>query len=76
MTAPTAVPAAAREPAAGGAAANRQVVALAQEVEVLGRCCHPHVIRLHAACLQPPRCCLVMELCQTNLKHLMAMAPG
>ncbi|KXZ51128.1 hypothetical protein GPECTOR_13g615 [Gonium pectorale] len=61
---------------AGQAAFADAVVALAQEVKMRGRCCHPHVIRLHAACLQPPRCCLVMELCETNLEHLMAMAPG
>ncbi|KAG2498431.1 hypothetical protein HYH03_003689 [Edaphochlamys debaryana] len=54
---------------------ERQVLALAQEVEVLGRCDHPNVVRLFAACLAPPRPLLVMELCDTNLHSLMAEAP-
>ncbi|KAG2423573.1 hypothetical protein HXX76_015213 [Chlamydomonas incerta] len=39
----------------------------AQEVEVLGRCRHPNVVQLLAACLQPPRLCLVMELMEASL---------
>ncbi len=42
----------------------------AQEVEVLARCCHPNVVRLLAACLTPPRLCLVMELMETSLDKL------
>ncbi|KAG2423574.1 hypothetical protein HXX76_015214 [Chlamydomonas incerta] len=38
-----------------------------QEVEVLGRCRHPNVVQLLAACLQPPRLCLVMELMEASL---------
>eukprot|EP00198_Chlamydomonas_reinhardtii_P008794 XP_001698131.1 predicted protein [Chlamydomonas reinhardtii] len=45
--------------------------ALAQEVEVLGRCRHPNVVRLLAACLTPPRLCLVMELMETNLERML-----
>ncbi|GLC47198.1 hypothetical protein PLESTM_002041900 [Pleodorina starrii] len=43
----------------------------AQEVEVLGRCCHPNVVRLLAACLTPPRLCLVMELMDASLEGLL-----
>ncbi|KAG2483549.1 hypothetical protein HYH03_017603 [Edaphochlamys debaryana] len=43
---------------------------LAAEVEVLGRCDHPNVVRLLAACLAPPRPCLVFELMETNLDRL------
>lgn len=41
-----------------------------QEVEVLGRCQHPNIVRLLAACLKPPRLCLVMELMDTSLERL------
>ncbi|KAG2439851.1 hypothetical protein HYH02_010483 [Chlamydomonas schloesseri] len=77
----TAAAAAAR--AAGGAAgapagpsAERLLFALGQEVEVLGRCRHPNVVRLLAACLQPPRYCLVMELMETSLEVMVNRAPG
>ncbi|KAG2486655.1 hypothetical protein HYH03_014711 [Edaphochlamys debaryana] len=43
----------------------------AQEVEVLSRCRHPNVVRLLAACLTPPRFCLVMELMEASLDDLM-----
>ncbi|KAG2483788.1 hypothetical protein HYH03_017383 [Edaphochlamys debaryana] len=46
------------------------------EVEVLGRCKHPNVVELLAACLTPPRCALVMELCDTSLERLMYGSPG
>ncbi|GLI58511.1 hypothetical protein VaNZ11_000247 [Volvox africanus] len=46
------------------------VSSFAQEVEVLGRCQHPNVVRLLAACLKPPRLCLVMELMDTSLERL------
>ncbi len=46
------------------------------EVEVLGRCCHPNVVRLLAACLTPPRLCLVMELMETSLDKLIHRDPG
>ncbi|KAG2482065.1 hypothetical protein HYH03_018975 [Edaphochlamys debaryana] len=49
---------------------------LTQEVEVLGRCKHPNVVELLAACLTPPRCALVMELCDTSLERLMYGSPG
>ncbi|PNH05977.1 putative serine/threonine-protein kinase, partial [Tetrabaena socialis] len=47
-----------------------------QEVEVLGRCEHPNVVRLLAACLQPPRLCLVMELMETSLDRVLHGRPG
>ncbi|KAG2443946.1 hypothetical protein HXX76_002285 [Chlamydomonas incerta] len=66
--------------AAGGAPAgpsvDRLLFALGQEVEVLGRCRHPNVVRLMAACLQPPRYCLVMELMETSLECMVNRAPG
>ncbi|KAG2423593.1 hypothetical protein HXX76_015231 [Chlamydomonas incerta] len=42
--------------------------AMQQEVSVLGRCSHPNVVRLIAACLDPHQPCLVMELCETSLE--------
>ncbi|GIL89229.1 hypothetical protein Vretimale_18576 [Volvox reticuliferus] len=54
---------------------NRNVAhmlaSLQQEVQVLGRCCHVNVVRLLAACLTPPRVCLVMELMDTSLDTLL-----
>ncbi|KXZ51644.1 hypothetical protein GPECTOR_12g608 [Gonium pectorale] len=49
---------------------------LAQEVEVLGRCRHRNVVTLLAACLEPPRYCLVMERCETSLDKLIHGKPG
>ncbi|PNH02880.1 putative serine/threonine-protein kinase [Tetrabaena socialis] len=49
---------------------------LTQEVEVLGRCEHPNILRLLAACLTPPRVCLVMELMETSLEHMVFGTPG
>ncbi|PNH10401.1 putative serine/threonine-protein kinase [Tetrabaena socialis] len=48
----------------------------AQEVEVLGRCNHPNVVRLLAACLAPPRPCLVMELMECSLERLLYGVTG
>ncbi|KXZ47202.1 hypothetical protein GPECTOR_37g208 [Gonium pectorale] len=48
----------------------RQLRLFAAEVAVLGRCDHPNVVRLLAACLTPPRLCLVMERCETSLERL------
>ncbi|KAG2493117.1 hypothetical protein HYH03_008546 [Edaphochlamys debaryana] len=52
----------------GDWAALRSV--LLQEIEVLGRVSHPNVVRLLAACVEPPRLALVMELCETSLERL------
>ncbi|KAG2499400.1 hypothetical protein HYH03_002974 [Edaphochlamys debaryana] len=47
------------------------------EVEVMARLHHPNVIRLLAASLQPPHVCLVMELAETSLEHLLyGRGPG
>ncbi|KXZ47222.1 hypothetical protein GPECTOR_37g228 [Gonium pectorale] len=48
-----------------------QIKLFASEVAVLGRCDHPNVVRLLAACLTPPRLCLVMERCETSLERVM-----
>ncbi|EFJ43391.1 hypothetical protein VOLCADRAFT_96407 [Volvox carteri f. nagariensis] len=52
------------------------VNSFAQEVEVLGRCQHPNVVRLLAACLKPPRLCLVMELMDTSLERMVHAKSG
>ncbi|KAG2428465.1 hypothetical protein HXX76_011584 [Chlamydomonas incerta] len=44
------------------------VRALQQEVEVLGRCSHPCIVKLLAVCVEPPL--LVMELMDTSLDRL------
>ncbi|PNH07255.1 putative serine/threonine-protein kinase, partial [Tetrabaena socialis] len=41
------------------------------ELEVLGRCEHPNILRILAACLTPPRPCLVMELMDTSLDKML-----
>ncbi|KAG2499401.1 hypothetical protein HYH03_002975 [Edaphochlamys debaryana] len=47
------------------------------EVEVMARLHHPNIIRLLAASLQPPHVCLVMELAETSLEHLLyGRGPG
>ncbi len=43
---------------------------------MLGRCQHPNVVRLLAACLTPPRLCLVMELMETSLDRLIHGGQG
>ncbi|PNH12194.1 putative serine/threonine-protein kinase [Tetrabaena socialis] len=70
----------------GGRRQQASQAALAQEVEVLGRCRHPNIVRLLAASLRyvpeggagavphyrrPPSVCLVMELCDTSLERLL-----
>ncbi|KXZ47979.1 hypothetical protein GPECTOR_31g341 [Gonium pectorale] len=66
---------------AGRAGAMGTVVAqlpaaLTQEVAVLSRCHHPNIVTLLAACLTPPRLCLVMERCETSLDKLLYGRPG
>ncbi|PNH04462.1 Mitogen-activated protein kinase kinase kinase 10 [Tetrabaena socialis] len=59
----------------GARAGEGLALLLKQEVAVLGRCDSPHVVRLLAACMQPPRLFLVMELMETSLEHLLYAAP-
>jgi serine/threonine protein kinase len=53
-----------------GGACEKITTTFAQEVEVMGRCRHANVVRLLAACMEPPRLCLVMELMETSLQRL------
>ncbi|GIL68097.1 hypothetical protein Vafri_21405 [Volvox africanus] len=39
--------------------------------EVLSRCQHPNIVQLVAACVTPPRLCLVMELMETSLERFL-----
>ncbi len=39
--------------------------------QILSRVQHPNVVRLLAACVTPPRQCLVMELMDTSLENLL-----
>ncbi|GLI63910.1 hypothetical protein VaNZ11_007048 [Volvox africanus] len=50
---------------------NHALRQLVQEVQVLGRCQHPCIVRLLAACMTPPRVCLVLELMDTSLEKLL-----
>jgi hypothetical protein len=44
--------------------------------QVLSRCSHPNIVRLLAACVTPPRLCLVMELMETSLDRLIHRDPA
>jgi mitogen-activated protein kinase kinase kinase 9 len=55
---------------------QRALKSFTAEVEVLGRCRHPNVVRLLAACLTPPKLCLVLELMETSLYQVLHRAPG
>ncbi|KXZ51209.1 hypothetical protein GPECTOR_13g696 [Gonium pectorale] len=59
-----------------GSTAAALAKALSQEVAVLSRCRHPNIVTLLAACLQPPRFCLVLERCETSLDKLLYGRPG
>ncbi|PNH04148.1 putative serine/threonine-protein kinase [Tetrabaena socialis] len=53
---------------------ERFMLSFAQELEVLGRCEHPNIVRLLAASLRPPpgrSPCLVMEYMETSLDKLL-----
>ncbi|PNH02905.1 Serine/threonine-protein kinase HT1 [Tetrabaena socialis] len=55
----------------GGSGLRRRTSGwLCSRLQVLGRCQHPNIVRLLAACLKPPRLCLVMELMDTSLERL------
>ncbi|KXZ43210.1 hypothetical protein GPECTOR_97g748 [Gonium pectorale] len=58
-----------------GGSPESALATFTQEVEVLGRCDHPNVVRLLAACVRPPRLCLVMELMDTSLDRLLHGGP-
>ncbi|KAG2491543.1 hypothetical protein HYH03_010114 [Edaphochlamys debaryana] len=47
-----------------------------QELEVLARCSHPCIVRVLAACANPPRPCIVMERMETSLERMLHGAPG
>ncbi|KAG2487133.1 hypothetical protein HYH03_014246 [Edaphochlamys debaryana] len=47
-----------------------------QELEVLARCEHPNIVRLLAACVRPPRPCVIMERMETSLDKLLYGTPG
>ncbi|PNH04014.1 putative serine/threonine-protein kinase [Tetrabaena socialis] len=49
-----------------GAELEELQASFAQELEVLGRCRHPNILRILAACMTPPRPCLVMEVSQAS----------
>ncbi|KAG2431581.1 hypothetical protein HXX76_009595 [Chlamydomonas incerta] len=51
------------------------VASFLQEVQVMGRCTHPNITTLLAACLAPPKLCLVMEMMDTNLEALLYGGP-
>eukprot|EP00198_Chlamydomonas_reinhardtii_P005200 XP_001694536.1 predicted protein [Chlamydomonas reinhardtii] len=51
------------------------VASFLQEVQVMGRCTHPNITTLLAACLAPPKLCLVMELMDTSLEALIFGGP-
>ncbi|GIL62828.1 hypothetical protein Vafri_17001 [Volvox africanus] len=59
----------------GHNASDKVATTFAQEVAVLGRCQHPNVVRLLAACVQRPRLCLVMELMEMSLQRLVFGGP-
>ncbi|GIL68094.1 hypothetical protein Vafri_21405 [Volvox africanus] len=50
---------------------NVFVQSFVQEVQVLSRCQHPNIVQLVAACVTPPRLCLVMELMETSLERFL-----
>ncbi|PNH04147.1 Mitogen-activated protein kinase kinase kinase 10 [Tetrabaena socialis] len=53
---------------------EKLTLSFAQELHVLGRCEHPNIVRLLAACLQPPPGrppCLVMEYMDVSLDKLL-----
>ncbi|GIL59725.1 hypothetical protein Vafri_14449, partial [Volvox africanus] len=50
---------------------NVFVQSFVQEVQVLSRCQHSNIVQLVAACVTPPRLCLVMELMETSLDKVL-----
>ncbi|KAG2432577.1 hypothetical protein HXX76_008921 [Chlamydomonas incerta] len=72
-----------RRDGAGGAAvgaAARMQLTFVQEVQILARIEHPCIVKLLAACLQPPQFALVFELMDTSLDRVLYgggnMGPG
>ncbi|KAG2501095.1 hypothetical protein HYH03_000913 [Edaphochlamys debaryana] len=56
---------------AQGGARKRLLRGLVQELEVLARCKHDNVVRLLAACLEPPQAFMCLELMETSLDKLL-----
>ncbi|KAG2488376.1 hypothetical protein HYH03_013065 [Edaphochlamys debaryana] len=50
---------------------DEKTYAFVQELEVLARCEHPNIVRLLAACVKPPKPCIVMELMATSLDKVL-----
>ncbi|KAG2501064.1 hypothetical protein HYH03_000883 [Edaphochlamys debaryana] len=53
----------------GGAVCPAAVESIRQEVQVLSRLSHPHIIRFFGACLAPPNVCIVEELAAGGSLH-------
>ncbi|KAG2440297.1 hypothetical protein HXX76_004408 [Chlamydomonas incerta] len=51
------------------------VASFIQEVDIMGRCEHPNICKLLAACIAPPKLCLVMEVMDTSLESLLYGGP-
>ncbi len=53
----------------------RSLDALRQEVQVLSRVAHPHVVRFLGACLAPPNVCIVEQLAEGGSLHAVIHHP-
>ncbi|KAG2433789.1 hypothetical protein HXX76_008147 [Chlamydomonas incerta] len=49
---------------------DEHTLSFVQEIECLGRCEHPNIIKLMAACVLPPQMALVMERMEGSLERL------
>ena len=44
------------------------------ELHVMARVRHPHIVKLYGACVRPPRMCFVMQLCTRSLFQLLHLS--